>query len=118
MKTTNQPLQPSLAQSVAGEDLQIDEFIAVLSTTGEYLSHAWDRCDLSPHEVVRVRYVPCGAGQPLKIIGICLPFVYVRRASEAVDILDLRMTQVVRLERECAKQIWKLTKTKSLSSSC
>lgn len=113
MKTSNQPLQTSLAQSVAGEDLQTDEFIAVLSTTGEYLSHAWDRCDLPPHEVVRVRYVPSIAGLPLKITGICLPFVYTRRSNDIVEIIDLRMTVVARLNTDCAKAVWKQLKEKA-----
>ena len=114
MRTTSEPLmQPSLAQCVAGEDLQIGEYITCLTTTGEYLSCLWDTCGhtLPPDEVVRVRYIPPRAGQPLKIVGICLPFVYVQGAKiKTVEVLDLRMTQVVRLDRECAKEIWKLSK--------
>ncbi len=111
-KTTEKTRQPSLARCVAGEDLELDEYIAVHSTTGEFLSHAWDRSDLSPDQVVRVRYIPSTAGQPVKVVGICLPFVYVQDRNESTEIIDLRMTQVVRIERECAKEIWKLSKAK------
>ncbi len=116
MTTTSESLmQPSLAQCVAGEDLQLGEFISMLTTTTEFLSHLWDRCDLtlSPSEVVRVKYIPHRAGTPLKILGICLPFVYVQGANKKVEVLDLRLTQVVRLDRACAKEIWKLTKNGS-----
>ncbi len=108
-------MQPSLAQCVAGEDLQLGEFISILTTTTEFLSHLWDHCDrsLAPEDVVRVRYIPARAGQPLKIVAICLPFVYVQGVNKKVEVLDLRLTQVVRLNRECAKEVWKLTKSDS-----
>ena len=31
---------------------------------------------LSPHELVRLKMIPANAGQPLRVIAICLPFVY------------------------------------------
>lgn len=116
MRTTSEALmQPSLAQCVAGEDLQLGEFISMLTTTTEFLSHLWDRCDrsLAPEDVVRVKYIPPRAGHPLKIAAICLPFIYVQDVNKKVEILDLRMTQVVRLNRECAKEVWKLIKSDS-----
>lgn len=112
MKTSEQSPAPSLARCVAGEDLSVDEYIAVLSTTGQYLSHDWDRCDLPPEEVVRVRYVPTIAGVPLKIFGICLPFVYARRSNDVIEIIDMRMTQVARLDKDAAREIWKQLKEK------
>jgi hypothetical protein len=116
MPTTSESLmQPSLAQCVAGEDLELGEFISILTTTTEFLSHLWDRCDrtLAPEDVVRVRYIPHRAGHPLKIVAICLPFVYVQDVNKKVEVLDLRLTQVVRLNRDCAKEVWKLTKSGS-----
>ncbi len=111
MNTSNQELVLSVSHCVAGEDLRVGEYIAVLSTMGEFLSHAWDRCDLPPDEVVRVRYVPSMAGIPLKVFGICLPFVYTRQSNGSVAIVDLRMTRVARLDKGCAKEFWKHSKT-------
>jgi len=116
MKTcVDSRIKPTLARSVAGEDLQIGEFISVLSVISEMPSFMWDSCDLSlrPEELIRLKYIPERAGHPLKIIGICLPFVYVRSSNKAVEILDLRLTQVVRLDRHCAKEIWRLTRKKT-----
>ena len=36
----------------------------------------------------------------LKITGICLPFVYTRRSNDTVEIIDLRMTVVARLNTD------------------
>lgn len=115
MKTSEQTLTPSLAQCVAGEDVNVDEYIAVLSTTGQYLSYAWDRSDLPSDEIVRVRYVPTIAGLPLKVIGICLPFIYARRTNETIEIIDTRMSQIVRLEKDCAKEVWKQMKSNKVN---
>lgn len=108
MKTSpERTMQPSLAQSIAGEDLQIGDYIAVLNTTFQLISSQWERCDRSPEEIIRVKYIPSDAGQPRKIVGVCLPFVYVKCANEASEIIDLRLTQLARLDRQCAKEIWK-----------
>ena len=120
MKTcVHSKTKPTLARSVAGEDLQIGEFISVLSVISEMPSFMWDSCDLSlrPEELIRLKYIPERAGHPLKIIGICLPFVYVRSSNKAVEILDLRLTQVVRLDRHCAKEIWRLARKRSAAAN-
>lgn len=110
MKTSpERTMQPSLAQSVAGEDLQIGDYIAVLNTTFQLISSQWDRCDCSPEEIIRVKYIPSDAGQPRKIVGVCLPFVYVKCANDTSEIIDLRLTQVARLDRQCAKEVCKQT---------
>ena len=120
MKTcVHSKIKPTLARSVAGEDLQTGEFISVLSVISEMPSFMWDSCDLSlrPEELIRLKYIPERAGHPLKIIGICLPFVYVRSSNKAVEILDLRLTQVVRLDRHCAKEIWRLARRRSAAAT-
>lgn len=110
MKTSSaSAMQSSLAQCVAGEDLQIGDYIAILNATFQLISSLWDRCDRSPEEIIRVKYIPTDAGQPRKIVGVCLPFVYVKCANETSEIIDLRLTQVARLDRQCAKEIWKQT---------
>ena len=111
MKTSESQLSPSLAQCVAGEDLRVNEYIAVLTTTGEFLSNSWDRCDLPPEAVVRVRFIPAIAGVPLKVFGICLPFVYTKHFNGNVEIIDMRCTQLARLNKECAKEVWKQRKS-------
>jgi hypothetical protein len=62
---------------------------------------------LSPHELVRLKMIPANAGQPLRVIAICLPFVYARTPSGEMATIDTRRAQLVRLHRKCAKTIWK-----------
>jgi hypothetical protein len=113
MKTSlTSPCESTLAELVAGEDLQCGDYVATFTQTTELPSYLWDCGDytLSPQELVRLKYMPCDAGQPLKIIAVCLPFVYAVKPDRSPVTLDLRRTQLVRLDTGCARKAWKALK--------
>ena len=100
---------PTLAATVAGEDLACGDFVALLHEFVDVPSYMWP-CDgfrLSPHELVRLKFFPSQAGQPLRVITICLPFVYAKSADGVLTTIDTRQAQLVRLDRRCAKSVWK-----------
>jgi hypothetical protein len=103
------PLAPTAAATIAGEDLACGDYVARLNETVEFPSFLWDACgaSLSPHEMVRLRTVPDTAGNPLRVIAICLPFVYAKTPNGEMATVDTRRTQLVRLHRKSAKVIWK-----------
>lgn len=105
--STDTTRQPTLAQNIAGEDLVVGEFIAILNDTCEYPSFLWDRCavTLPASEPVRVRFASSRAGKPIKIAAVCLPFVYGKSPDGTLEIIDLRRSQVVRLDQSCALEI-------------
>ena len=110
MKTQSvSQLEPRAAATVAGEDLAYGDYIALLNETVDFPSFLWDACgaSLSPHELVRLKVIPDNAGYPLRVIAICLPFVYAKTPSGETATIDTRRTQLVRLHRKCAKAIWK-----------
>jgi hypothetical protein len=110
MKTQTSPhLEPKAAAIVAGEDIACGDYVARLNETVEFPSFLWDACgvSLSPHEIVRLRFVPNTAGTPLLVLAICLPFVYAKTPADKVVTLDTRRMQLVRLHRKSAKVIWK-----------
>jgi len=102
-------LESTAAATVAGEDLACGDYVSLLNETVDFPSFLWDACGacLSPHELVRLRLIPENTGQPLKVIAICLPFVYAKTPRGEVATLDTRRAQLVRLDRKCAKLIWK-----------
>lgn len=108
MKPQSQ-LQPTLAATVASEDLACGDFVALHSEAVEVPSFLWAACDssLSPHEMVRLRMIPERAGQPLRVFAICLPFVYAKSPQGQIITVDTRQSQLVRLNRRCAKRVWK-----------
>jgi hypothetical protein len=103
------PLEPSAAATIAGEDLASGDYIALLNQTVDFPSFLWDACgaSLSPHELVRLKVIPGNAGRPMRVIAICLPFVYAKTPKGKTATIDTRRTQLVRLDRKCAKVIWK-----------
>lgn len=108
--------QASLAATVAGDDLEAGQYVAVLAEIREYLSIFWDDragCGLSPQETVRIPFAPTLAGEPLRIEAICLPFVFVKSPSGEHRSLDIRNVRLARLNAEYAKFVLKKSKRKA-----
>ena len=108
----------TVAATVAGEDLACGDFIAALNEIVETPPFWWDCSDgsVSPEEPVRTRYTAGNAGEPCKVIGVCLPFVYALTHRKKVVVIDTRRQQIVRLDRDCARAIWKKMKRHSKKS--
>jgi hypothetical protein len=107
----------SLAATVAPEDLNAGDFVAVLSEVSEYPSFFW--CDTSERdrsEPVRLSTIPQPTKPPLRIEAICLPYVFVKSPLGAGETIDIRLTQLARLDRKYAKVVWKsLRKSRPVS---
>ena len=110
--TTQTELKTAVAARLAGEDIACGQFVSVLSQVDELASFLWNCSEIAlyPAEPVRIRYVPDCAGQPYKVIAVCLPFVYVRTDCGDVLSLDTRRQQLVRLDQQCARRVWKKLK--------
>lgn len=100
----------TVAATVAGEDVHCGDFITLHSATFEVPSYMWDQAMLPPGELVRLRMIPSEAGVPLKVFGVCLPFIYAKDAKGEIKTLDLRREQVVRLDADCAESVWRAMK--------
>jgi hypothetical protein len=107
MKTTTESHSAiTVAATVSGEDIQCGDYVAVLNVTCEVPSYMWDQAMLPAAELVRLRIIPSDAGVPLKVFAVCLPFVYAKDDQGNVRTLDLRRQQIVRLNFDCAKEVW------------
>lgn len=118
MKTKKLPaLETTVAARVVGEDIRIDDFVTVLSHTTEWPTFMWDHLDMAfpIDEPVRIRTLPCQAGQPFKVVAICLPFVYVEPALGDITVFDTRLQELVRLDEQSGKAVWKRLRKKSKS---
>jgi hypothetical protein len=99
----------TLAATVSGEDLRVGLDVAVLNETFELPSFMWSCCDvtLDPHELVRLQYQSRDGGTPLRVRAVCLPFVFVEQPDGRHRTIDLRRTQLVRLDRDYARLVRK-----------
>ncbi len=107
-------LESRVAATVAGEDLVCGDYVTILTETVDLPSYMWDRCEipLSAHELVRLKVIPEDAGQPFRVVAVCLPFVYAETPSRRTVTIDTRKIHLVRLDRRCAKVVWKRLRTK------
>jgi hypothetical protein len=116
MKNTTETYpQMTVAARIAGEDLKRGDFVTVLNELREWPSFMWSCTGLSmaADELVSIRHMPFDAGEPHKVIAVCLPFVYVKRTKGKVFPIDTRQQQLVRLDPANARLVWKLMVKKS-----
>ncbi len=113
MRTTYDHATPvSVAARIAGEDLQPGDFIATLFEMVEFPSFLWDStgATLPADEVVRLKFQPRHEGRPLKVLAVCLPFVYTKDPQGQVVCIDSRQQALVRIDPTSGKRVWKALK--------
>lgn len=100
---------------IAGEDLKPDDFITAISEVIELPSFLWccDSAASPKDELVRLRCLPREAGEPFKVIAVCLPFVYTKRANGKLTTFDTRKHQLVKLDNLSGKKVWKRMRSNS-----
>lgn len=104
----------SLAVSVAPEDLRRGDFVGVLSEIVEVPSYLWCESALAtPDQMIRYRRLADEGGVPRRVKAICLPFVFVKLPSGDYQTIDLRSTELVRLDRRYAKVVWKSQRSRA-----
>ena len=99
----------TVAARIAGEDIKHGDYVTVLNELVELPSFLWccSAESLPSDEPVRIRYMPDNAGEPYKVVSVCLPFVYVRRPKGDVLTVDTRQFQLVRLDRDSGRRVWR-----------
>jgi len=112
MKTSgsSQNTVTAVATRLAPEDLRPGQDVAILTEVVECPTWLWcgELPGTRPDELVRVQALGRGAGRPLRIKAICLPFVLVTKTDGKSRTLDVRRVQLVKLDRDYAKLVRKL----------
>lgn len=98
-------------RSLAPEDVKPGDYIAVSHTTGQFVSACteWNKT----MEIVRLRFMPCDAGEPLRVEAVCLPFILVHDPDNHYETIDLRQKEIVRLDKAFGKVAFKKMDTRS-----
>ena len=102
----------TLAKTLAPEEVRARDFVTVFHRIAELPSFLWcaDASTLSVHDLVRIQFISEGAGIPLKVKSICLPFVLVKHPRGFKRTVDLRQCRLARLDRGFATMAWKAFK--------
>ncbi|MDA0833167.1 MAG: hypothetical protein O2955_04125 [Planctomycetota bacterium] len=101
--------ETTLAKPIAAEDLRHGDYVAVLSEILEIPSFLWcgETSSLPANEAVRLNWQSSSTGLPLRILDICLPFVFIKQPCGMKQTLDVRRFQLARLDRRYAKRVCK-----------
>ena len=107
--TTKTKSATTVAARIAGEDIAKGDYVTILSEIIELPSFLWSCSSVSLpiDEPVRARYLPCAAGEPHKVVAVCLPFVYAKRPRGNLIAFDTRQQQLVRLDPANGRSLWK-----------
>ena len=107
--TTETNFGTKVAARVAGEDIKPGDYVTALTEIYELPSFLWccSGGTLAADEPVRSVYKARDAGHPSKVLAVCLPFVYTQQARGGTAIFDIRKHQLVRLDRDTGRKVWK-----------
>ena len=98
--------KPSLAASIAPEDIRRGHYVAVLHVIDQYCAYWFDHLP-GRIEPVNIRTLPEDEPQPLRVIEVCLPFVTALRPDGTVVTLDVRRHELARLDDAYARRVVK-----------
>ncbi|MEN0110181.1 MAG: hypothetical protein AAF805_05620 [Planctomycetota bacterium] len=113
MKTNRPPADPAptLAKTLAPEDVRPGDDVAVLDREWEWPAHG---CGYDPpiggEPVLRVRLRPHDATPPLRVVAVCLPYVFVEPPRGEPRTLDVRAVRLARLDGGYARRVRKALK--------
>ena len=83
---------------LAPEDISSGDFVTPLTVIYEFIDYTRE-CRAGPPELCRVPMLPCPI-TPYRVVGVCLPFVLVEDACGGTELMDVRRSQLARLDEE------------------
>lgn len=101
--------QVEIARHVAPEDIAVGDYVTVAHVTYEFVGD----CSSVPEQTVtpkRVTFMSPCAGRPLRVMSICLPYLFVREPEGGHDMLDLRRHRIMKLSKTYGKKVFKRLK--------
>ncbi|MEM1109992.1 MAG: hypothetical protein AAGH99_15010 [Planctomycetota bacterium] len=107
-KTKKAKLIPlATVRAVAAEDLRVGDGVAVSCVTAQFLA-----CEDPPpgethNRVLKADFIPADAGDPLRIVAVCLPFVLAVNVARQYVTIDVRRQHLVKLDAGYTKRAMK-----------
>ena len=88
------------SRPIAPEDLRGGQYIAITRVMIQFIPPMCDPHLTPEPKTVPLWGIPPFAGQPMRIVSVCLPFVLVEGVDRQCRTLDLRRMEVVRLPKK------------------
>lgn len=102
----------TIARRLAPEDIRKDMFVAVLTITHEFVPFFCEStAAFERGEPYRMTFLPDEQeSQPLKVIAVCLPFVFVKDAHRRHRTLDVRRHRLGQISESFGRKCFKAAK--------
>ncbi len=98
----------SAVRLLAPEDIQVGDFVAILSVRIDLPSFLWPcRDSLRVDELISLDFTSGGSAVPLKVTSVCLPYVLTRAPDGTPNMLDVRRQRLGRLSNHFARKACK-----------
>jgi hypothetical protein len=109
----------TLAKPLAPEEIRPGDYITPLTVIAEVPSFWWcaEAWRLPLNEPIRMRLMTTCDGVPLRVQSVCLPFVLAKHPGGHSMTIDVRRSQLARLDRSFAKRAWKCIKRSQRNKS-
>lgn len=99
----------TLARRLAPEEISKGMFVAVLSITHEFIPFFCESISVFERgEPYRMAFLPDeDDARPLKVVAVCLPFVFVKDAQRHHRTLDVRRYRLAQIDRRFGRRYFK-----------
>jgi len=88
-------------QTLAPDDIKRGDYITITHDTCQLIQ---GDCDAGrPLEIVRLTYIPMEAGEALRVIEACLPFIIAEDSRGNIEHVDLREQHIARVSKRFGK---------------
>ena len=89
----------TVSRRLAPEDIQVGNFVTILQQVLELPTFLWlgETAAVDRERPVAYRHTPANSGEPLKVLAVCLPFVYVENTSGEPATLEVRRSELAEL---------------------
>lgn len=97
---------------IGPEDVRAGQYVTIAEMTWQVLCVPDDACGPLAEEprILHVTGWPEGAGWPLRIVKVCIPYVFAETVAGAHVTLDLRRHRLSRLSKSYGKAVFEAHK--------
>ncbi|MFO0838685.1 MAG: hypothetical protein U1D55_09145 [Phycisphaerae bacterium] len=103
-----QRVTPEVVKPVAPEDVRRGDYLCILQLVWEHLGCvAIETAQWQPVRPVRVEWLPFDDMKPLRVVGVCLPFLLVQTPDRMHETVDVRRYRLARLPERFGRKAFK-----------
>lgn len=97
----------TVSRRLAPEDIRVGNHVTVLRQALELPTFLWcgETSAVDRERPVIYRHTPGNSGEPLKVLAVCLPFVYVENTQCEPATIDVRRSELAELAADYVEVI-------------